>query len=158
MSKGIRRTFFIGLSVIALGASGCNDTSSSSLYQAELAKAQGVEDSGDCHENAEHAKRVYAGQDSASFAVVLEEPDFDFTRFEGATGTERGALIDERKTQLESSQAALQEHVERLGGEVVSSSWIVNQLNVVIPVRQLDALFAHELVVKFCGHAAVYDE
>lgn len=145
------------LPVLALALAGCADTGSSSLHQKELAKEQGV-DASDCYTSTAPFKKLYAGQSTAQVIVVLDEPGFDFTRLQNATGDDRRALIDERIAQVATSQEAVTQHIHSLDGEVLSSRWLTNQLTVSIPVKNLDALLEHADVQQLCGDIPLSEE
>lgn len=153
-------SFFGALLAAAFLSTGCADTDSSTLAQSEREKARGISlDSGECTDNATQVTAAYARQEMAAPLLLLEEPDFDFTRFQNAHGDDRTAMIDERKAQLEPIQDAVEERVQRLGGEVLAKRWLTNQIRVSIPVHNINALFAHASVREMCvGDAPLVDE
>lgn len=89
-----------------------------------------------------HELRNRPPHEVVELTVSLAELPFDFTQFQETRGEERKALIAKRKAQTDSFQNMPKQQIESLGGHIISSQWLVNQLNIKIAAGRVKDIIA----------------
>jgi hypothetical protein len=69
--------------------------------------------------------------------IKLDEVDFDFTLFQGASSYERGIIKSNRVSSLDAIQNRVITRLEELGASVLYKCWLVNALVISIPAGLL---------------------